>query len=201
MRIEKRHISELNPSAYNPRHELKQGDTQFEKLKNSIKTFGDVEPIVWNERTGNIVGGHQRFNALKSLGETEIYVSVVDLSLEKEKLLNVALNKIKGDWDYDMLSDVLKDFELDELDLSGFSSNEIALFIADDEDMSDFEEVPALDVVEETIHSEDYTSPTNYVVNLVFPNVLKAVEYMKSHGWENHYVKNKFSTIVPILDE
>lgn len=59
MKIEKKKISELNFSAYNPRIELKDGDAKFEKLKNSIVNFGNVEPIVWNKRTGNVVGGHQ----------------------------------------------------------------------------------------------------------------------------------------------
>ena len=106
MEIRREKISELNPAAYDPRIQLKPGDPEFERLKESINTFGNVEPIVWNKRTKNVVGGHQRLAVLKALGVTETEVSVVDLSMEEEKLLNVALNKIKGDWDYDKLPEL-----------------------------------------------------------------------------------------------
>jgi ParB-like chromosome segregation protein Spo0J len=62
---------------------------------------------VWNERTGNLIGGHQRLKVLKERGDGEVEVSVVDLDKTKEKALNLALNKISGDWDYPKLKDVL----------------------------------------------------------------------------------------------
>jgi ParB-like chromosome segregation protein Spo0J len=96
MRIKKIKIEQINPAAYNPRVDLKPGDTEYEKLKNSIANFGCVEPLVWNKRTGNLVGGHQRLKILVEQGFAEVEVSVVDLSLEKEKALNLALNKISG---------------------------------------------------------------------------------------------------------
>lgn len=91
-------ISELRPAAYNPRRALKPGDPEFEKLRRSIEQFGLVDPPVWNRRTGNLVGGHQRLAVLKHLHPdiTELAVSVVDLDLAQEKALNVALNKIEG---------------------------------------------------------------------------------------------------------
>jgi len=58
-------IDKLNPAKYNPRVDLKPGDPEYEKLKRSIKEFGYVEPIVWNKRTGNVVGGHQRLKILE----------------------------------------------------------------------------------------------------------------------------------------
>lgn len=67
MRIEKIDILKLNPAKYNPRKDLKPGDPEYEKLKQSIKKFGVVEPIVWNKRSGNIVGGHQRYKILKNM--------------------------------------------------------------------------------------------------------------------------------------
>lgn len=60
MELRRIELGKLKEAAYNPRVALKPGDAEFEKLKRSIETFGDVEPIVWNERTGNIVGGHQK---------------------------------------------------------------------------------------------------------------------------------------------
>jgi ParB-like chromosome segregation protein Spo0J len=56
--------AQLNPAKYNPRKDLKPGDAEYEKLLRSVKEFGYVEPVIWNERTGNIVGGHQRFKVL-----------------------------------------------------------------------------------------------------------------------------------------
>ena len=131
MEIKRMKLVELNPAAYNPRIALKPGDPEFERLKNSIASFGNVEPIVWNKRTGNVVGGHQRLLVLKDMGEIETDVSVVDLTDEDEKLLNVALNKIKGDWDYDKLPELLSQFGPEDVKLSGFSPQEIAILCAD----------------------------------------------------------------------
>lgn len=72
MDIEKLNIEKLNPSKYNPRKDLKPGDPEYEKLKKSINTFGYVEPVIWNKRTGNVVGGHQRLKILKQQGATDI---------------------------------------------------------------------------------------------------------------------------------
>lgn len=80
-------IEKLNPTKYNPRVDLKPGDEEYEKLKRSIQEFGYVEPIVWNCRTGNVVGGHQRLKILQGEGYKKVNVSVVDLSDSQEKAL------------------------------------------------------------------------------------------------------------------
>jgi len=98
MLIEKVPASKLNPAAYNPRKDLKPGDKEYEKLKRSIAEFGYVEPIIWNKTTGNVVGGHQRLKVLLDLGQTEIDCVIVELDDKREKALNLALNKIQGDW-------------------------------------------------------------------------------------------------------
>jgi len=99
----------LNPAKYNPRKDLQPGDPEYEKLLRSVEEFGYVEPIIWNERTGNIVGGHQRFKVLSQIGYTEIECVVVNLDEQREKALNVALNKISGEWDLSKLTDLLPD--------------------------------------------------------------------------------------------
>lgn len=99
MVIQKVSADRLNPAAYNPRRDLKPGDRDYEKLKRSIEEFGFVEPVVWNERTGFVVGGHQRLKVLLDMGETEIDCVVVDLEPDREKAPNLALNRIQGDWD------------------------------------------------------------------------------------------------------
>lgn len=121
-------LADLVPADYNPRKALKPGDAQYEKLRRSLEEFGCVDPLVWNLRTGRIVGGHQRLTVLQDLGWTETEVSVVDLPEEKEKALNIALNKISGEWDMDRLRDLLVDLESADIDvtLTGFDTEELA---------------------------------------------------------------------------
>lgn len=128
MQLQKVKIEQLNPAAYNPRLDLKPGDEQYEQLKKSISTWGYVVYLVWNSRTGNLVAGHQRLKVLKELGYAEVDVVVVDLSLEAEAGLNLALNKIGGDWDQDKLAEVLNDvLKVPEFDLgaTGFTLPEV----------------------------------------------------------------------------
>lgn len=127
MRIEKKRIDELIPAEYNPRKDLQPGDPEYEKLKTSIMEYDLVEPLIWNERTGRLVGGHQRLKVLKELGYEEVEVSVVDLPEEKEKAMNVALNKIQGDWDKAKLKDLLLELDNGDFDvtLTGFDMDEI----------------------------------------------------------------------------
>jgi DNA modification methylase len=127
LEIQKIPIEKLNPAKYNPRKDLKPGDPEYEKLKKSIETFGYVEPIIWNKRTGNIVGGHQRLKILLERGYTKIECVVVDLDDTQEKALNVALNKVSGEWDLPKLADLISelDSELFDISLTGFDAAEI----------------------------------------------------------------------------
>ena len=141
MRIEHKAISELIPAPYNPRKDIQPYDEEYEKLKRSLQEFGYVEPVIWNERTGYVVGGHQRLKVLKQLGETEIDCVIVDLPEEQEKALNIALNKINNDWDDDKLKALLEDLQDTDIDitLTGFDSAELDKYlkIEDDEDDED----------------------------------------------------------------
>jgi len=107
MKIRKIKVSEIKASAYNPRKDLQPKDAEYQKLKKSIENFGYVDPIIWNSRTGNLIGGHQRLKILIEQGVDEVDTSVVDLPIEEEKMLNVALNKISGKWDENKLVDLL----------------------------------------------------------------------------------------------
>jgi DNA modification methylase len=132
VQVSKIPIGQLNPAAYNPRKDLQPGDPEYEKLKRSMQEFGYVEPIVWNKRTGNIVGGHQRYKVLLDMGMREVDCVVVDLDETKEKALNLALNKIQGDWDDLKLKDLLQELDTGEFDLelTGFDMGEIEDLIA-----------------------------------------------------------------------
>ena len=128
MNISKVNINTLKYAEYNPRIKLKPGMVEYERLKRSIQEFGYVEPIIVNDRTGLIVGGHQRLTVLKDLGYEEVDVVHVDLDSEHEKALNIALNKISGDWDAEKLEDLLRDIDLNtnlDIEFTGFSMDEI----------------------------------------------------------------------------
>lgn len=120
-------LTDLVPAEYNPRKALRPGDREYEKLKRSLEEFGCVDPLIWNARTGRLVGGHQRFTVMRDLGWTEAQVSVVDLPEDKEKALNIALNKISGEWDMDRLRELLIELESVDVDvtLTGFDLEEI----------------------------------------------------------------------------
>ena len=133
MEIVKMKLSELNPAAYTPRKELKPGDPAYEKLKASILSFGNVEPIVWNRSTGNVIGGHQRLRVLMDLGVSESEISVVELTEVDEKRLNIALNKITGEWDDEKLTALLADITAGGADVysAGFDDQELSSMFAD----------------------------------------------------------------------
>lgn len=127
MVIEKKNTAELLPADYNPRKDLKPGDAEYEKLKRSIEQFGYVEPVIWNKTTGRVVGGHQRLKVLIDMGMTEVDCVVVELTEEKEKALNIALNKISGEWDKDKLALLIADLQGADFDVSltGFEPAEL----------------------------------------------------------------------------
>ena len=131
MQIEKMKLSDLKAADYNPRVDLKPGMQEYEKLKQSILEFGFVDPPIYNIQTGNLVGGHQRVAVAKELGLfNEIEVSVVDLPLDKEKALNVALNKISGRWDEEKLSVLLNELDDEAVNLTGFDTEEVDSLLA-----------------------------------------------------------------------
>lgn len=72
MIIKEIEVSKINPAAYNPRMDLQPNDPEYQKLKKSIEEFGYIDPLIWNERTGNLVGGHQRYKILLEGNPDEI---------------------------------------------------------------------------------------------------------------------------------
>jgi len=115
-------VDKLNPADYNPRQMT---EKQEQELIDSLQAFGFAEPIVVNsnpKRKNVIIGGHQRVNVAKQIGITEIPCVFYNLDEEKEKELNIRLNKNLGEWDYDLLHsfdlDLLTDIGFDETDLS-----------------------------------------------------------------------------------
>lgn len=141
MLIKQLSIGDLKPADYNPRKDLQPGDPEYDKLKRSLTEFGYVEPVIYNQVTGRVVGGHQRLKVLADLGHTEVDCVVVELDETREKALNVALNKISGDWDEDKLALLIADLDASDFDveLTGFDDAEIQAMIGslDDGDIED----------------------------------------------------------------
>ena len=118
-------LSSLTPAPYNPRRTLPPSSAAYRKLRKSLEEFGLVEPLVWNELTGHVVGGHARLAILRELGATEVPVSVVRLDAAKEKALNVVLNnhEAQGRYDPAKLEALLTQLEgLPEFELTGFDA-------------------------------------------------------------------------------
>lgn len=126
MEIKELPLKDLKPAVYNPRKKLKKGDKEYEKIKQSLLKFGYVDPIIVNEDL-TVIGGHQRLTVLKDLNYETAKCVIVDLPKEDEKALNIALNKITGQWDEALLADLLLDLQESDfnLDLTGFEPPEI----------------------------------------------------------------------------
>ena len=118
----------LKPAAYNPRKKLKPGDKEYEKIRQSIEEFGFADPLVVNADM-TIIGGHQRLTVAVDLGYTEVPCAVVDVDKVREKALNIALNKITGAWDDNLLAELLQDIENSDFDVgkTGFDPPEIEM--------------------------------------------------------------------------
>ena len=156
MKVVVKKISTLKPAEYNPRELTKK---QYTDLKNSLTEFGVVEPVVVNiheDRKNVVVGGHQRLRIWSEMGNDEIPCAEVKLPLDKEKELNVRLNKNGGQWDWDLLAN---NFDGEELIDWGFDPDDVLKELTEE----DAEEEP------EVKFSEYIGEAHNYIV-LTFDN-------------------------------
>lgn len=124
-------VEQLRAAEYNPRVSLRKGDPEYEKLKKSVQTPGVIDPLVWNEATGTLVGGHQRLTVLIDLGYTSAPCVVVRPTSEQERMANLALNKISGRWDEDKLRAVLEGLTAEEVAVAGFDAKDLRALYED----------------------------------------------------------------------
>lgn len=154
MNIQKIKIDKLIPATYNPRKDLKPSDAEYVKIKNSIEKFGFVSPLVINKDM-TVIGGHQRLKVLKEMGIVEVECIIVDLDKTNEKALNIALNKIQGDWDEEKLEALLQELKLEDFDtnLTGFDFDEVDEMLKDvnGSKEDDFDVDSAYEEIEEPI--------------------------------------------------
>lgn len=149
MNIKKIKLNDLIYADYNPRKALTPGDPEYKKIKRSIEQFGYVDPIIINS-DNTIIGGHQRATVLSDLGYDEIEAVIVDLDKSEEKALNIALNKISGEWDMEKLAEVMAELEK-ELDatITGFDEEQIQGLI------DQINEIAAQETEEDNFNVED----------------------------------------------
>lgn len=194
-------LDEISPAEYNPRQDLKPGDKQYEAIRHSIEAYGFVEPLVVIVRDGKnvLVGGHQRYKILTEAGEQETEAVVVDLDAQQERALNLALNKIDGEWDNGKLKDLLAEIGEGEAVQIGFSHEEFADLLRETEKAesenaaqtsSDGPEGTASDEREETLRTMETTLRTalrSFEVYLSFPTQEAAQAWLDAHGTEKQF--------------
>jgi ParB-like chromosome segregation protein Spo0J len=157
MKIESKLITDLKPATYNPRQI---STKQFKDLKESIKKFGLVDPIIINQNGNVVVGGHQRLKICKELKHIEIDCVVLDLSKEEERELNIRLNKNSGEFDMDILAN---EFDIDQLVDWGFKHIDLDINI---------------DKLDDTFELDD--SEKKPIQNITFVLADKQVDFIKN---------------------
>ena len=128
MELVKRKLNDLKPAEYNPRKILTPNDFEYQSIAASIEEFGYVDPIIINS-DNTIIGGHQRRLVMLDLGYTEADCVLVNMDKTKERALNIALNKISGEWDEEALKNLLIDLDKADYNLcfTGFEKDEIEI--------------------------------------------------------------------------
>ena len=178
MQLEQVNPAELMPADYNPRQI---NDLQMNALKRSLERWGFVEPVVVNKKTGHIVGGHQRVAAALELAIETVPVYRVDIDETDEKALNIALNKISGDWNADKLASLLSDLGSEGWDIAdlGFGDDELHEIVQSWDDPADLDGVGDYDPNEDTVTLK-ITVPMHDAGSVV--DALK--EAITKHGWD-----------------
>jgi len=168
---------DVKKAEYNPRSISK---SELDKLKSSLKEFGCVRPLIINKQTGLLVSGHQTLQAADAIGMTELPFIEVDIDEKKEKILNVGLNKISGEWDYDKLNGLLEEVkDMDIFECSGFDVSDVDLMEKLSDDGSLVSDEPA----------EELKTPV-FGITFNFDNeadMVKVKNYFSNtrNGWKN----------------
>lgn len=191
MKTEKRRLAELQPADYNPRVTLTPDDPEYEALKNSLTRFGTASPIIVNEKTGNVVSGHQRLNILLDMGEEETEVILLDMDADDEKLLNVALNKIDGEWDYGKLEALFDEIRTEDIPFTGFTVDELAGLFSEPETST-----PELeDRDDDAAGKKAEKKPKEFTIFVSFPSKEGAEEWLERQGIASRFSNARNMTV------
>lgn len=180
-------LADIVPADYNPRVQLKPGDTEYEALQKSIQKFGLVEPLIVNSRNNVLIGGHQRMAVLKDMGVEETEVIAVDLDDQQEKTLNIALNKIEGDWDYQKLEKVIADLAPEDYSFTGFSDDEIDSIIGLGKETEEHLEAIASETESAPAEDTEDEPGTEFDVYLSFPTKDEAEDWLRANNLSNKF--------------
>lgn len=186
-------VKDIKPAAYNPRVTLKPGDEEWEALSRSLDRFGLVEPLIVNQTTGLLVSGHQRLNILKAQGVEEAEVVIIEADAEQEKLLNIALNKIDGEWDYDKLQALFDEIDDYDIQFTGFTEEELDNLFGTDsgsdaDDNEPDEPAPEDDKEDESEDSDSgEQAPQPFSVFISFPSKEVAEKWLKERDIDTEY--------------
>lgn len=219
LELEKIKITDIVPAEYNPRQI---SDEEMTKLKNSLEEFGLVDPIVINLKNNRIIGGHQRFDILLAeynedknfnelnlirLGDIGWVFTDTDLKIdseEHEKALNLRLNNLSGDWDYDKLTSIFEDLQLSGLDvtLTGFDDNEIEIMLDDFEYNEVFDDIDAgVEEPEEELEVLQDNQKDHNIVYISFIDMEKANKFLEIIDHNTFFREDSFKKIVVDGDE
>ncbi len=189
-------FKDIIPADYNPRILT---DKEYNKLQRSINTYGLVDPIIINLRNNRIIGGHQRYKVLQEEYENNpqeydelnlirfgdvgwVFLNnTLTLDTEEdEKALNIALNKISGEWDNTKLETLFHDLSDVHFDLSltGFEDYELDLYLDTELETFDYDD-----------YDDEYELPSDYV-DVQGDKANKS--FVVSIGFDNHEIANKF---------
>ena len=164
-------LSKLKPAEYNPRTI---DDSALEGLTESMNQFGNLQPIVWNKKTGNVVSGHQRLKVLLAQGVTEQFCIVINVDEVKERAINVSMNNphIAGRFERDGLADLISSIQ-DHIDLEAINIDSLA---------HDFK--LDLDPDEDVVNVGD-GAPDNYIIqyNIIFNDEIEQEAWFKYLRW------------------
>lgn len=199
-------INDVLESPFNPRRIT---DDVLARLKKSIQQFGYVDPLIVNKQNMQVVGGNQRLRAMKELGYTNVSVVFVDLDDSKEKALNVALNKISGEWDFEKLTSLMTSLDEADLEFTGFGDSEIEMLLQSANGVADFQgsdgdgaEYPGEGRGEssdsgsaDAPHSSNSNSEA-FVVYLTFKTMEKAESWCKAHELSAQFREGKKTTMI-----
>lgn len=179
MNIKRIKLADVKPAAYNPRRQLKPGEKEYEALKASISRWSLVEPLVVNLRTGNLVGGHQRYNVLLDLGHTEAEAAVVDLDEKQEKL-----------------QDLFEEFSAEDIFATGYSDGELkTLFGGEDEGPTDlYQDDPEPE--EDDSGDDTEEDDGEFSIYLSFPTRQAAEEWLEGEGIERGFPRGGRNLVI-----
>lgn len=177
--------------------------SELMNLRSSIRKFGFIQPLVVNTKTGRLVSGHQRLKAAQIEGLQELPVALTSFDEQAEKQLNLALNKIEGKWDFELLSEIVTDLAAsDAIEFTGFSELDLASLFSTQEQapLESFEDSVARHKRVNTTPLIFFRSPdvTFSCLREQYEDFVHSLN--KQYGMDDTIISRKFSELIGLDD-